>query len=35
MASRDSLKAELRAATAKALRTRGVRRVYFPQFVIQ
>ncbi len=35
MASRDSLKTELRAATAKALHTRGVRRVYFPQFVIQ
>ncbi|GJG86601.1 hypothetical protein tb265_17820 [Gemmatimonadetes bacterium T265] len=35
MTARDSLKAELRAATAKALHTRGVRRVYFPQFVIQ
>ncbi|HEY0777791.1 MAG TPA: flagellar basal body-associated FliL family protein [Gemmatirosa sp.] len=35
MVSRDSLKVELRAATAKALHTRGVRRVYFPQFVIQ
>ncbi len=35
MVSRDSLKTELRAATAKALHTRGVRRVYFPQFVIQ
>lgn len=35
MTARDSLKAELRTATAKALRTRGVRRVYFPQFVIQ
>ena len=35
MVSRDSLKVELRTATAKALHTRGVRRVYFPQFVIQ
>lgn len=35
MSGRDSLKIELRAATAKALHTRGVRRVYFPQFVIQ
>ena len=35
MVSRDSLKVELRTATAKTLHTRGVRRVYFPQFVIQ
>lgn len=35
MGGRDSLRTEVRAATAKALRTRGIRRVYFPQFVIQ
>ena len=35
MVSRDSLKVELRKATAKALRTKSVKRVYFPQFVIQ
>lgn len=35
MSARDSLKVELRSATAKALHTRGIRRVYFPQFVIQ
>ena len=35
MVARDSLKSELRKATAKALHTRGVKRVYFPQFVIQ
>ena len=35
MTARDSLKTELRTATAKALHTRAVRRVYFPQFVIQ
>ena len=35
MTARDSLRVELRTATAKALHTRGVKRVYFPQFVIQ
>ena len=35
MTARDSLRVELRNATAKALHTRGVKRVYFPQFVIQ
>jgi flagellar FliL protein len=35
LAVRDSLKTELRAAAAKLLRKKAVKRVYFPQFVIQ
>jgi flagellar FliL protein len=33
--ARDSLKGELRTVAAKLLRKKAVRRVYFPQFVIQ
>jgi flagellar FliL protein len=35
VAARDSLKAELQAAAKKLFRRNVVRRVYFPQFVIQ
>jgi flagellar FliL protein len=35
VAARDSLKVELRAAAGKLFKKGGVKRVYFPQFVIQ
>ena len=35
VASRDSLKVELKAAAAKLFKKKGIKRVYFPQFVIQ
>lgn len=35
VAGRDSLKGELRAAAGKLFKAKKVRRVYFPQFVIQ
>jgi flagellar FliL protein len=35
VASRDSLKVELKAAAAKLFKKKAIKRVYFPQFVIQ
>lgn len=35
VAARDSLKAELKTAATKLFKKRAVKRVYFPQFVIQ
>jgi flagellar FliL protein len=35
MSSREPLKAELRAAAEKSFKKGGIKRIYFPQFVIQ